>query len=57
MKPFWKSKTLIFNLLLILGGMYAPALSDAVRSIMIVNGLIGLGLRSATSTAVTVKAK
>lgn len=55
MKSPFKSWTLIFNALLILGGLYLPNLSDAVRGILITTGVTNMGLRLKTSQSVSFK--
>lgn len=47
-KPAILSATLIFNFGLILGGMFAPKISDAVRTILITTGAANMGLRLKT---------
>lgn len=47
-KSYFRSKTVFFNLVLIVGGMFAPGLTYEVRNILITNGVIGLGLRAKT---------
>jgi len=44
----WKSKTLIFNLILIGAGIFAPNLESETRNLLILNGIAGIGLRAST---------
>tara|TARA_R100001198_G_C5243345_1_gene221684 strand:+ start:19518 stop:19685 length:168 start_codon:yes stop_codon:yes gene_type:complete len=43
-----KSKTIIFNGLLILGGLYLPDLSDSMRTVLVTTGASNIGLRFKT---------
>lgn len=43
-----RSKTIIFNGLLILGGLYLPDLEDNLRMVLITTGISNIGLRIKT---------
>ena len=43
-----KSKTILFNGLLILGGLYLPDLEDNLRMVLITTGISNIGLRIKT---------
>jgi hypothetical protein len=49
------SWTLWFNLALVGAGSFAPFLREEVRSILITNGVIGLGLRAKTKNSLIKK--
>lgn len=48
-KSWYKSKTLIFNILLIVGGLYAPLLAEGTRNILLTTGIANVLLRLRTS--------
>jgi len=52
-----RSKTLIFNGLLLLGGLFIPNLSDAIRGIIISTAITNIGLRLKTKLPVKEKDK
>jgi len=43
-----KSKTLLFNALLLLGGLFIPNLSESIRGILISTAIANIGLRFKT---------
>lgn len=49
MKPVYRSKTIIFNLMLIIAGAFCPGIQESIRVILVLNGLAGLGLRAITT--------
>ena len=52
-----KSKTIIINALLILGGLYLPDISEDMRNILVTTGLLNIGLRMKTNESVFNKGK
>ena len=52
-----KSKTLIFNGLLLLGGLFIPNLSDTIRGILISTAITNIGLRFKTKVPLKEKGK
>lgn len=48
MKVRFLSWTILFNLILVGAGLFGPDLSKETRHFLIINGVIGLGLRAKT---------
>jgi hypothetical protein len=55
MKIKWSSWTILFNLILLGLGVFAPRLNNESRTILITNGIAGIGLRAKTKEALWTK--